>query len=156
MLIGINRQYILVGEMCVTAEAHILQTTLGSCVAVTAWHQRLKLGAMTHYLLPQKGEHSSNFAPGYYGVSALFLLLKALREYGDLQDFRFDAFGGGCFYKNDHGDLNVGVRNIKYARYWAAASGIQFDCEDFGENKCRVVQLDCATGDIKLKSFCQS
>ena len=32
-----------------------MRTLLGSCVAVTFWHPKLRVGAMCHYLLPALG-----------------------------------------------------------------------------------------------------
>ena len=44
--------YVQPGESHLVREPTILRTVLGSCVGVTFWHRRLKIGAICHPMLP--------------------------------------------------------------------------------------------------------
>lgn len=53
-----------------------LRTILGSCVAITLWHPRLRIGGMCHYLLPmRRGHHDEAELDGRYADDSLTLRL---------------------------------------------------------------------------------
>lgn len=41
-----------IGDIVVTREPFLLETTLGSCVAVCLWDKELKIAGMNHYMMP--------------------------------------------------------------------------------------------------------
>ena len=42
------------GEFYFGEEKTRIRTLLGSCVAVTLWHPKLRIGGMCHYMLPRR------------------------------------------------------------------------------------------------------
>jgi chemotaxis protein CheD len=142
--------HVMAGEIYITQGAVRLDTTLGSCIAVTAWHEKLRLGAMTHYLLPEPGHHDKRKPDGYYGQYALDMVAKALSRRAPLAQFRFGMFGGGSLIGRDLWDNSVAQRNILFARNWARRHGVVFVQESVGNSDCRRVSFDLSTGRINV------
>lgn len=46
--------YLLPGEYFVGDARYRIRTVLGSCVSITLWHRRLRIGAMSHFLLSER------------------------------------------------------------------------------------------------------
>lgn len=83
-----------------------IRTVLGSCVSMTFWHPHLLVGAMCHYMLPERGserQDSERPAPdGRYADEAIALLLKKMDVVGaSHKEYQVKLFGGGniCFPK---------------------------------------------------------
>lgn len=49
-----GRVILLPGNLYFSEQEHEIQTTLGSCVGITFWHPKLKIGGMCHFVLPKK------------------------------------------------------------------------------------------------------
>ena len=59
-----------------------LRTLLGSCVAITLWHPRLRIGGMCHFLLPGRLRTPSMPFDGKYADEALALLAEEMAAAG--------------------------------------------------------------------------
>ena len=46
--------FLLPGDFYFGNEYRVIKTLLGSCVSITMWSKRLKLGGMCHYKLPRR------------------------------------------------------------------------------------------------------
>lgn len=68
------------GEYFVADAQYQLRTMLGSCVSVTLWHPIKRMGAMSHFLLPTRGEfvRGVRALDARYGDEALELMRKDL------------------------------------------------------------------------------
>lgn len=69
--IGSNVYFVMAGDIYVGQAPECLKTTLGSCIALTAWHPVLKVGGMCHYLLSKPSRGEKKKPAWYYGDSAL-------------------------------------------------------------------------------------
>ncbi len=47
-----DRYYLYPGELFASKKPHVVDTILGSCVAVTLWDTVLQMGGINHYMLP--------------------------------------------------------------------------------------------------------
>ncbi|MFP5393529.1 MAG: chemotaxis protein CheD, partial [Gammaproteobacteria bacterium] len=101
-----------------------VRTLLGSCVSITLWHPRLRVGAMSHFLLPARPGGAR--PDGRYGDDALLLMLNELRAHGvAARDCEAKVFGGGdMFPARLREGPSIGQRNGAAARALLAASGI--------------------------------
>ena len=83
-----------------TAYTHI-RTLLGSCVAVTAWHPKLKVGGLCHYLLTEPKQKNASTqgkisARDYrYAQNALLEMRLAMLRVSNPKEFQIGLFGGG-------------------------------------------------------------
>jgi chemotaxis protein CheD len=114
--------YLQPGEMFLAREPTMIRTLLGSCVGVTFWSERLRIGALCHGMLPRCPDGSSealNPAAGYRYVD--FAIRDLARKFDELGTFRAElqvkVFGGAdvlltseaAFLKDTVGSMNCDV-----------------------------------------------
>lgn len=153
MILDKNHFFVMVGDVCITTEPVQLFTTLGSCIAVCAWHSDKKVTAMCHYLLPEPKREYSNKPDHYYGSLALPYMQQQLQRQAPLSDYRFSIYGAGTLLFLDDDKRNVGKANIRCAEAWASENGIRFCEQLIGGSSCRVVRIDVASGEITVKTY---
>lgn len=129
-----------------------LRTVLGSCIAVTFWHPRLRCGGMCHFLLPDRSpaKQPGGMADGRYGPEAIALLAAKARHLALPEKFEVKMFGGASALKGDAG-IRVGERNIAVARLALAELGYRILAEDVGGRCSRHVVLELPTGDVWVR-----
>jgi len=126
---------------------------LGSCIAVTAYDPRTKLGGMIHYMLPERKVDpvKAKAKPAMFGDTGLPTLFKALYAAGarksDLQVYVV----GGAATLNTEGNLNIGKRNALLARKLFWKSGITVKKEQTGGRESRTVYLSLTDGTVVVK-----
>jgi chemotaxis protein CheD len=144
------------GEYFVGDDTHHVRTLLGSCVSVTLWCRTLRIGAMSHSLLAQRGEGPSSRVPrdqmdARYGDEALHLMLHELLMRGvKAPSLQAKIFGGGDMFRHlrEGAPVTVGRRNGEAARSLLQAHGIEVVSESlFGEGH-RQIAFDIATGHV--------
>lgn len=126
-----------------------LRTVLGSCVALTVWQPRLKLGGMCHYLLPEDNGNT-RLKPNHYGSKALDALLSHMQSYAPPESFTLSLFGGAHILP-EHEREAIGDLNIAFAKQWIQQNGFKLKLEKTGGRLSRTVILDLSDGAIYLK-----
>ena len=141
------------GEHFVGDAQYRVHTLLGSCVSITLWHARWHVGAMSHFLLAERGSHSRYGAlDGRYGGEALVLMERDLAARGiAAADCEARLFGGADMFPGNACSLHVGRRNGETARALLSARGIRVVGDNlFGHSHRRLV-FDIATGLVSLR-----
>jgi len=133
-----------------------IRTLLGSCVAVTWWHPRLKVGAMCHFLVPHRARSKprlDDVLDGRYGDEAFAQVMHYIQAAGTLPaDYQVKMFGGGQLLANDTHRLQpVGERNIEFAKSWLAANGFRLSREHLAGVGHRHIVFDVANGDVWVR-----
>lgn len=138
------------GELWFGAEASSVRTLLGSCVALTLWHPRLRLGGMCHYLLPGRQRRGCEPLDGRYGDEAVLAMVNLLERHGcRTGELIAHLYGGADTMAETAGvKFDIGERNIE--RGWMLIDHFAFPVEgvDVGDNVPRTVTLDLATGAV--------
>ena len=145
------------GELFVGDASFQIRTILGSCVSITLWHPQLRVGGMSHFLLPTRGVPRGNAElDGRYGDEALELMFRDLRAAG-AHPLVCEAkiFGGGnMFPGNQHArgqqarGLSVGKRNGEAARELLRQHGIGVVTESLFGVGHRQIIFDVSKGDV--------
>jgi len=140
------------GELFVGDKDYQIRTILGSCVSITLWHPRSRMGGMSHFLLPTRSTVDAAVGPdGRYGDEALSLMLEEFQKYG-LNPAACEAkiFGGGnMFPSRQRADtMHVGQRNGEAARELLLARQIPVLSESLFGNGHRQIIFDVRTGDV--------
>ncbi len=115
------------GEYAVAGADCVLRTLLGSCVSITLWHPKLRVGAMSHFLLARRGPRTSGPLDARYGEESLELMLDALaKEHVFPAQCEAKIFGGGNMFpdQNPGGTIHVGRDNGEAARRLLQDQGI--------------------------------
>ncbi len=148
------------GEYVVRDAAHRIRTVLGSCVSVTLWCPRQRVGAMSHFLLATRGDGRDvdevrglglAALDGRYGDEALRLMLHELERRGvRAPQCQAKIFGGGNMFPGQpaRGGAAVGRRNGEAARDLLQAHGIAVFSESLFGDGHRQILFDVATGDV--------
>lgn len=148
------------GEWAVGDASCRIRTILGSCVSVTLWCPALRVGAMSHCLLPSRARAGEDVASvrgldllgldARYADEALHLMLRELeRGHVRAEDCRAKIFGGGnMFPAHRAGGVPVGRRNGEAARRLLKAHGIEVASESLFGDGHRQIVFDIATGDV--------
>jgi len=135
-----------------------IRTLLGSCVAITLWHARLRIGGMCHYMLPQRksrrGGEGGAGPDGRYADEAVQLFLREIAVSGTrVQDYQAKLFGGGSmFAPQRRGQFtDVPNQNMEAGRALLAAHGFSVQAEDLGGQGHRQIIFDIDSGAVWVR-----
>lgn len=132
-----------------------IRTLLGSCVSITVWHPRHKVGGMCHYLLAERGKYHNTPLSGRYADEALLLLLQQIMHTGlAVKEFHTKLIGGAAVLTNIERNLpahDVPGRNIEVARKLTKQLGFHIQAEDLGGTSPRMVRFDIDSGDVWVR-----
>lgn len=140
-----------------------IRTLLGSCVAISVWHPRRRIGGLCHYMLPTRG-HPARPRPdeqldGRYGDEAMAMFLREMAAAGTRPDeYEAKLFGGGrMFAIRAHAGSgpcaagDVPCRNVEIARGIVARHGLKLRAEHLGGAGHRNVIFEIWSGDAYLR-----
>jgi chemotaxis protein CheD len=131
-----------------------MRTLLGSCVAITMWHPRYRVGGMCHFVLPSRppGAPATPPAPGWYGDDAVALFLDGIAGTGTRPgDYQVKVFGGGHQFDDPGVGDGVPRRNVDAALDLLDRRGWRPATVHVGGTGARVIVLDLATGDVWVR-----
>ena len=145
------------GELWFGDEHTRIRTILGSCVAVTLWHPKRRIGGMCHYMLPGRTRGKGAGQDGRYGDEALDLLVKEMKAArSHPHEYEAKLFGGGHMFKHafgtvkDRGD-QVPDRNIDAGRKLVQRHGFMVKAEQLGGSGHRQVIFDIWSGHVWVR-----
>ena len=129
-----------------------LKTLLGSCIGLTLWHPRQRLGGMCHFMLPGRNRPPGAPLDGRYGDEAVTALVQQIAKSGTrTQDYVAHLYGGADTLPDSAAfKTTVGERNIETAWALVEQHGFQLEGVDVGDNVPRTVTLDLATGVVTM------
>jgi chemotaxis protein CheD len=138
------------GELWFGDEHTRIRTVLGSCVAVTLWHPRRRIGGMCHYMLPSR-VRGTRPLDGRYGDEALDMLTREIKAaHGYPHEYEAKLFGGGRMFQRALDIATSGVqvsdRNIAAGRELVRRHGFILKAEQMGGHGHRQVVFDIWSG----------
>jgi chemotaxis protein CheD len=138
-----QRRRIYIGEIVASATPLVLQTLLGSCVAVCLRDPITRVGGMNHILLPGRCEGDR---PARCGVNAMELLLNAItREGGDRRRVEAKVFGGANVLPSLQSPT-IGELNVTFVRDFLATERIALVAQRLGGTHAVQVHFRTDTG----------
>ncbi|CAA7625225.1 chemoreceptor glutamine deamidase CheD [Magnetospirillum sp. UT-4] len=129
---------VLPGEHYVsTAGQEMVVTVLGSCVAACVWDQRIKIGGMNHFMLPDSGSDVPVDKAMRFGNFAMEELINdVLRRGGRRETLEIKVFGAGNVLPGmggaGSGTVPIGDRNAQFVRRYLSDEGYRITAEDLG------------------------
>ncbi|WP_372626943.1 chemotaxis protein CheD [Arsukibacterium sp.] len=142
------------GEFYFAEAPCCIRTLLGSCVAITAWHPRLKIGGMCHYMLPKRKRPGLQLN-GKYAEEAMQMFEQQAHDYNTrLKEYQIKLFGGSNMFIHSTGkpqQINVARDNVAFAHKLLAQYGLEFTAMDLGHHGHRNIVFDLSTGDVWVK-----
>jgi chemotaxis protein CheD len=144
------------GEFYFGEEKTRIRTLLGSCVAITLWHPRLRIGGMAHYMLPSRpGLAKGQPLDGRYAEEVLWMFQRELQSTRTRSsEYQVKLFGGGRMFahvQKAKRHVDVSDRNVVVGRELMSQHGFRIVAEDLGGDGHRSVVFDLWSGDVWLK-----
>jgi len=135
---------IFIGEVRASVEPLLLQTLLGSCVAVCLRDPVSRIGGMNHILIP--GSCHGDEMPSRYGVHAMELLVnQIMRLGGDRRRLEAKAFGAANVVAGLQAPT-VGDLNARFVREFLAVERIPLVAQRLGGTQAVQVHFNTGTG----------
>ncbi|HEY3277244.1 MAG TPA: chemotaxis protein CheD [Syntrophorhabdaceae bacterium] len=150
----LSKIYLKPGELVVATEPTIVSTVLGSCISVTMYHPRFRIGVMCHAMLP-KGEAASGPAAFRYADLSILYMVDWFTTRGiKRNEIEVKLFGGSDVLTSISGDgapATVGAQNVRVALETIKKEKLMLLAEDVRGEAGRKILFDTHTGHILLK-----
>jgi len=128
----------------------MINTILGSCVAVCLYDPVLQIGGMNHYMLPLW--NGNGLASPKYGNIAIEKLIASMEMKGAARNRIYaKVFGGGEVLDNASGSFKIGPRNIEVAKRLLSDNNIAIKASHTGGKLGRKIQYNSYTSEVKMK-----
>jgi len=129
-----------------------ISTLLGSCVSITLWHPRRRIGGMCHYMLSERTRSASTPLDGRYGREAFELFLQHVAAARTRPgEYQAKLFGGASMLSDlAGGKIDIGQRNVALAHSLLTDHGIALLSEHVGGSGRRKLHFDVWSGDVWL------
>ncbi|NTV29796.1 MAG: chemotaxis protein CheD, partial [Candidatus Omnitrophica bacterium] len=147
---GMQRVFLLPGELCVSGEPMFMATLLGSCVAVCVYNRHSGAAGMNHFLRDRLATRNEPY--GKFGDTATTFLVRSLLSMDDrIGRYEAKIFGGGAVVGNLGMGAGIGVENIKVARSVLEKFKIPLVEEDVGGRHGRKVYFNTKTFRVEVR-----
>lgn len=164
---GIVEVVLQPGDFHFGAAGTRVRTLLGSCVSITLWHPKFKIGGMCHFMLPQRENKRHGELDGKYADEAIEMFLREIKAHDTSpSDYEAKVFGGGnmfpklsspgiCQPGSGPDEIkscrNISCKNIAMTHHLVKAHGFNLKREDLGGEKHRFIIFDIANGHVWVR-----
>lgn len=148
-----------VGELAINKAPAILETRgLGSCVGVTFYDEKNKIGALAHVMLPSymnsKETNTSEKVKFKYADYALpYILNKMIFMGSNKKDIVAKIVGGASMFKRKSNILNIGEQNVSAVKEFLSENNLRLKHEEIGGEMGRSIFFDLSNGKILMRIY---
>ena len=156
---GGKEVYLLPAEIYIATRPTVITTVLGSCVSITMFSPKHRIGGICHGLLPYCTEShddvcSRSFLECFRNVECSVKLMVERFQSMGIRRGELDVrmFGGGRVLGVNQGDrdrLTVGDRNIEAAKRAVAQEGLRLVEVEVGGMKSRKIRFYSDSGRVE-------
>lgn len=140
---------IRMGEMAVARDGNVLRTLLGSCVGVSLYDRRLRVGGLAHIVLPHS--RSKKDRAGKFVDTAIPELVRKIEHIAD-EPVRLAArFAGGASMFSQAVSANIGQKNVEACEQLLRDLRIPILARDCGGEKGRRMTFDTSSGRVRIE-----
>lgn len=134
----------------------LIETLLGSCIAITLWHPTRQLGGMCHYMLPTRlrpQADDDDRLDARYGDEAFLILLHHIERYhSQLEEYQAQIFGGAnTLSLPATPPRQVGDSNCEFGLSLLAEHGLTIVGQHLGGPGYRLLKFDLVTGKVWVR-----
>lgn len=142
-----DKYYLFPSAIFADKKTFLVDTILGSCVAVCLFDTQKKIGGINHFMLPFW--NGDGLASPKYGNIAIEKLIEKMKNNGSTMDNMIAKIFGGASQMNS--SINVGSKNIQVAKEMLLSKNINIIAEDVGGIYGRKMRYDTGTGQVLVK-----
>ncbi len=151
--------YLKASELHFSDKPSSIMTVLGSCLSVTMFHRKTRVGAICHGLLPKCRERAvcsrSCAEQAKYVECAIEMMVKLFHDNRlKRSELEVKVFGGSDMFSMRLGGRNsisVGRQNIEIAQHTLEKAGLRVIAMDVGGAAGRKLFFNTATGEVLMK-----
>jgi chemotaxis protein CheD len=141
-----------IGGLYASRNPVIIETVLGSCVAVCLYDEEARIGGMNHILLPGKADMRRFDTVARYGINAMELLINRIMALGgDRGRIVAKVFGGAHVIPSISLRNGMGAKNAEFALEFLKLENFIVVSSDLGGHDTRRVYFHTDSGDVFLK-----
>ncbi len=146
-----------IGELYASGRPAVIETVLGSCVAVCLHDPVNRVGGMNHIFLPGRADFKNFNNIARYGINAMELLINRIMVLGgSRRDLVAKAFGGARILSSIAVENGMGVKNAEFVLEFLEMEGIPVVNQDLGGQDTRRIYFHTDTGNVFLKRIVRS
>ncbi len=136
------------------AEDVIVTYSLGSCLGVTAYDPKTKIGGMVHCLLPtsSSARQKAQQNPFMFVNTGVTTMVRQLVDKGAERDRLIFKVAGGANMRNDN-LFNTGLRNFEALEKLFKCNEVKLAAQDVGGTIPRTMFLHLDTGRVLIRSL---
>ena len=141
-----------IGDFKITSAPDILRTILGSCVGICLYDPKLKIGGLSHIMLPNAPSNSVSIFK--YAESAIPAMIDNMQKEGaDKKRMIAKIAGGAKMFNTKENSImgEIGNNNINKVKELLKESNIKVVAEDTGGDYGRTLDFYLESGTIKIK-----
>ena len=142
------------GDFYFTPQSVLIQTLLGSCIAMVMWHPKYHLGGMCHFVLPDRQVPLNTEKIGHYAGGAMQLFLAHTQARGTfITDYVAKIFGGANSVTEllNEKEKSIGARNAQIAMQLLQEQNVKISVADIGQSGYRRLIFNLSNGDVWVK-----
>jgi len=124
-------------------------SVFGSCIALTLFHARRKIGAIAHIVLPSSSGRQGQ--PGKFADTAVPHMISELNNRGANTNGLVAKMCGGSAMFGGGGPIQIGEENVAAVTSLLEDLKIPLAGSHLGGSKGRRVTFDCANGDVTIE-----
>jgi chemotaxis protein CheD len=150
-------KHLIVGmaDLMVTQDQNLVLCTfpLGACLGIAIYDPVVKVGGLLHSMLPDSSIDPKRAAarPGMFLDTGVALLLEYAGKLKAKKENLLIFVAGASEIMDETALFNIGKRNYAVLAGLLAQHGVRIHAEDVGGLTNRTMQLNLATGDVRLK-----
>ncbi|MBN2704202.1 MAG: chemotaxis protein CheD [Pontiellaceae bacterium] len=131
----------------------IVTYSLGSCIGVCIYDERIKLGGMLHFQLPDSklDENKAKIRPYMFADTGLAFLLNEMKNRGAQRGNLTVKLAGGAAMQNGPANFEIGKRNFIAIRKALWKAGLMISSTDVGGEVARTLYMQIETGKVVVK-----
>jgi chemotaxis protein CheD len=146
-----------IGEFHASKEPVVIETLLGSCVAVCLYDLQSRIGGLNHILLPGRADLRHFDTASRYGINAMELLINSVMKLGGIRrNLVAKVFGGANVMPTVFREDGMGSRNAEFVLEFLHTEAITVVSQDLGGHDTRKIYFHTDTGDVFLKRLSSS
>lgn len=149
---ALGKHYLYPSALFAEKTPYLVDTVLGSCVAVCLFDTKLFIGGINHFMLPLWNGNGLA-SPKYGNIATEKLIEKMLRNGSSTSDLVAKVFGGA---NQMNSSMEIGARNIEIAKEVLVHHGIQIVAENVGGTVGRKLKYHTGTGQVMMKFLTKS
>lgn len=141
-----------IGGLHASKGAVVIETLLGSCVAVCLHDPVNRVGGMNHIFLPGRADLKSFDSVARYGINAMELLINRVMTLGgSRRSLVAKAFGGAHILPAISKENGMGSKNVEFVLQFLEMEAISVVSQDLGGHDTRKIFFHTDTGEVLLK-----